>query len=107
MAAFSSVQHEPNEFVMASLLACQCHRPHRQWCLCCLTMHHAVGLLSRELREDLPGIQYPVRIEGRLDPFHELEGLARQLDADVGRLREADAVLPADRAFELHHALEQ
>ena len=56
---------------------------------------------------DLAGVEDAVRIERGLDPLHQGDDLGRQLQADVGRLREADAVLAADRSLEADDALEE
>ncbi len=50
--------------------------------------------------KDLTGIQNPIRIEGMFHSSHEGDFLRRQLQADVGRLREAHAVLAAERSFQ-------
>src|SRR5688500_13324569 len=59
------------------------------------------------LREDLAGVEDAGRIERVLDPFHERDGVGRQLDRQEGGLGEPDAVLAADRAFERDDTLEE
>ena len=58
-------------------------------------------------QEDLAGIEHAVRIERLLDAPHQRDGLGRQLQRQVPRLAEADAVLAGHRAFERDHAFEQ
>ncbi len=66
-----------------------------------------VSLRLRSATERSSRIQDPVRIERRLDPLHQRDLLGGELDRQIARLGEADAVLAADRAFERDDALEQ
>src|SRR5258708_18374777 len=59
------------------------------------------------IREDLAGVEQTLRIERGLDAFHEGDRLGIELERQVLRLGEPDAVFAADRALERHHAFEQ
>jgi len=48
-----------------------------------------------------------MRIERRLQPFHERDFDGRELQMQVRRFREADAMLAADRPLQRHHTFEQ
>ena len=55
----------------------------------------------------MPGFRIPFGIERRLDALHQRDLFRRQLDRQIARLREADAVLAADRSLERDDPLEQ
>src|SRR5438034_6539732 len=50
--------------------------------------------------KDLTRIQNAVRVEGGLHALHQCDLVHRQLQAQIWRLGEADAVLAANRAFQ-------
>ena len=65
------------------------------------------GPPKESLRKNLAGIENTVRIERRLDAFHQRDLVGRQLEPTGRRLREPDAVLAADRPFERDHPREE
>src|SRR5687767_14810450 len=65
------------------------------------------GMPRLSLRKDLAGVEDIARVECRLDALHQRDLIRRQLDAEIRRLGEADAVLAADRSFECDDLFEQ
>src|SRR3954469_10145053 len=66
------------------------------------------GWLTAALRrEDLPRVQDPLRVERPLDRLHDLDRLRIELDRQVLRLGEPNAVLAADRSLERDHTFEE
>src|SRR6187401_2759270 len=57
--------------------------------------------------KDLTRIENAVGVEGRLHAPHQRDFVARQLQPEIGPLREPDTVLAADRSFEPHDPFEE